>query len=72
MLTGRATGKSRRLGFLKMTNDTKVARVFAALTGRDVNGRALNMHEACPKTDRSGPRDGGEIHSRDDYRESAR
>ena len=55
MLTGRATGNSRRLGFVEMTNDTKAARVFAALIGRNVNGRALKMHEACPKTDRSGP-----------------
>ena len=69
VLTDRVTGKSRGFGCEEITNDAKAA---AALNGRDVNGRDLNMHEACPKTDCSGPRGGVERYPRDDYRESAR
>ena len=72
VLTDRVTGKSRGFGFGEITNDAKAAVAFAALNGRDVNECDLNMHEACLKTDCSGPRGGGERYPSDDYRESAR
>ena len=37
-----------------MTNDSDAAKAIAALNGKDVEGRTLNVNEARPKTDRPG------------------
>jgi RNA recognition motif-containing protein len=68
-----------------MTNDEDAAKAIAALNGKEVGGRALNVNEARPKPERGsgggyrggggsgggGGRGGGK-YSRDDYRGSAR
>jgi len=59
IMTDRDTGRARGFGFVDMTNDEEAAKAIAALNGKEVNGRALNVNEARPKTDRSGPRAGG-------------
>jgi len=35
-----------------MTNDAEAERAIAAINGKDVGGRTLNVNEARPKTDR--------------------
>ncbi|OFW29699.1 MAG: RNA-binding protein [Acidobacteria bacterium RIFCSPLOWO2_12_FULL_60_22] len=80
LMTDRDTGRSRGFAFVEMTNDEEAAKAIAALNGKEVDGRALNVNEARPKPERSsGPRGGGGGrgggrggYSRDDYRGSAR
>lgn len=77
VMTDRDTGRSRGFAFVEMTNDEDAAKAIAALNGKEVDGRALNVNEARPKPERSGPRGGGGGgrrggYSRDDYRGSAR
>ena len=54
IVTDRDTGQPRGFGFVDMTNDSDAAKAIAALNGKDVEGRTLNVNEARPKTDRPG------------------
>jgi cold-inducible RNA-binding protein len=59
VITDRDTGKSRGFGFVEMSDDDAAAKAIAGLSGHDMDGRALSVSEAKPKTDgRSGPRTG--------------
>ena len=58
VVTDRDTGRARGFAFVEMTNDEEAAKALAALNGKEVDGRALNVNEARPKTDR-GDRGGG-------------
>ena len=58
IMTDRETGRSRGFAFVEMTNEAEAERAIAALNGTDMSGRALNVNEARPKTDR-GPRPSG-------------
>jgi cold-inducible RNA-binding protein len=53
IVTDRDTGKARGFGFVEMANDGEGTKAIAAVNGMDVDGRALNVNEAHPKTDRS-------------------
>ena len=59
VITDRDTGQARGFAFVEMTSDEDAAKAIAALNGKEVNGRALNVNEARPKTERSGSRGGG-------------
>lgn len=77
VITDRDTGRSRGFAFVEMANDAEAAQAIAALNGKEVDGRALNVNEARPKTDRkpSAGRGGGGGRggfSRDDYSGSVR
>jgi len=79
LMTDRDTGRSRGFAFVEMTSDEDAAKAIAALNGKEVDGRALNVNEARPKPERSGPRgsggrggSGGGGFSRDNYRGSPR
>ncbi|MBI4478854.1 MAG: RNA-binding protein [Acidobacteria bacterium] len=75
IITDRDTGRARGFAFVEMPNDDEASKAIAALNGKEVGGRALNVNEARPKPPRSGPRgdDGGRGgFSRDDYSGSAR
>ena len=50
----RDTGQARGFGFVEMSNDAEGNRAISALNGRELDGRALNVNEARPKTDRPG------------------
>ena len=60
IMTDRETGRSRGFGFVEMPNEGEAERAIAALNGRQLDGRALNVNEARPMTDRRGPGGGGE------------
>jgi RNA recognition motif-containing protein len=75
IVTDRDTGRARGFAFVEMPNDEEAARAIAALNGKEVGGRTLNVNEARPKMVRSGPRSdggGGSGFSRDDYSGAAR
>ena len=58
VVTDRDTGRSRGFAFVEMSNDDDAAKAIAGLNGKEVDGRALNVNEARPKPERSGPRGG--------------
>ena len=54
--TDRDTGEQRGFAFVEMSVDAEGQRAIEALNGRELNGRALTVNEARPKTDRGGSR----------------
>lgn len=59
LITDRDTGKARGFGFVEMSVNADADRAIAELNGRELDGRALNVNEARPKTDRGGGGGGG-------------
>jgi cold-inducible RNA-binding protein len=59
VITDRDSGMARGFAFVEMSNDEEAAKAISSLNGKEVDGRALNVNEARPKTERSGPRPGG-------------
>lgn len=61
VVTDRETGRSRGFAFVEMADASEAEKAIAALNGKELGGRALNINEARPKTERSGsgPRGGG-------------
>jgi RNA recognition motif-containing protein len=58
IVTERDTGRSRGFAFVEMTDSAEAEKAIAALNGTELGGRALNINEARPKTDRGGDRGG--------------
>jgi cold-inducible RNA-binding protein len=54
VMTERDTGEPRGFGFVDMTNNEEAVKAIAALNGKDVEGRTLDISEARPKADRPG------------------
>ncbi len=54
--TDRDTGDQRGFAFVEMNVDAEGQRAIEVLNGRELNGRALTVNEARPKTDRGGSR----------------
>lgn len=54
LLTDRVTGQSRGFGFVEMSDRTEAQNAINALNGAQLNGRAMNVNEARPKTDSGG------------------
>jgi len=61
LITDRDTGRPRGFGFVEMSSDEDAAKAITALNGTQMDGRALNVNEAKPKTTGGGA-------SRDNYR----
>jgi cold-inducible RNA-binding protein len=59
LVTDRDTGQARGFGFVEMSVNADADRAIAELNGRDLDGRALNVNEARPKTERTGAGGGG-------------
>ncbi|HPS54609.1 MAG TPA: hypothetical protein PLP05_03340 [Sedimentisphaerales bacterium] len=55
IITDKMSGRSKGFGFIEIAADQAQAAI-EALDGKDVNGRAIKVNEAKPKTDR--PRGG--------------
>jgi len=53
MVNDRDTGQSRGFCFVEMASDAEAQRAIAALNGKELSGRALNVNEAHPKADRA-------------------
>ena len=45
----RDTNRSKGFGFTEMSNDEEARAAIAALNGKDMDGRSLNVSEARPK-----------------------
>ena len=59
LATDRETGRSRGFAFVEMA-EGDANKAIAALNGKNVGGRALNVNEARPKPERAGSgREGG-------------
>ena len=54
MVTDKDTGQQRGFAFVEMTNDAEGEKAIAGLSGALIDGRALNVNEARPKTQRAG------------------
>ena len=59
IVTDRDTGQARGFGFVEMSVNADADRAIQELNGRELDGRALNVNEAHPKTDRGSGGGGG-------------
>ena len=50
--TDRETGRARGFAFVDMPTDAEAVKAIAALNGKDMGGRNLNINEARPKGER--------------------
>ena len=57
VIMDRETGRSKGFGFVEMSSETEAKAAIDALNGTEINGRAITVNEAKPRTDR--PRSGG-------------
>jgi RNA recognition motif-containing protein len=58
VIIDRDTGRSKGFGFVEMAGDQEAQAAIAALNGQQVDGRALTVNEARPKTEGGGGRGG--------------
>jgi cold-inducible RNA-binding protein len=54
IVTDRDTGQSRGFAFIEMTERRDAETAISQLNGAELNGRALNVNEARPKTQGGG------------------
>jgi RNA recognition motif-containing protein len=59
IITDRDTGRSRGFAFVEMNDNAEADRAIEALNGYQVSGRALNVNEARPRSERP-PGGGGQ------------
>ena len=59
VITDRYTGQSRGFGFVEMRDDESAQKAIRGLDGSDLNGRALRVNEARPRTENRGGGGGG-------------
>jgi len=54
VVTDRDTGKPKGFGFVEMANDGEGDKAITALNGQELDGRALTINEARPKSEGAG------------------
>src|SRR5262249_59623314 len=54
VIMDRDTGRSKGFGFVEMGSDAEAQAAIQALSGKEVEGRALTVNEAKPREDRGG------------------
>jgi len=59
LVTDRDTGRPRGFAFVEMSDTAAADRAIAGLNGKNLDGRALNVNEARPKTPGGGGGNGG-------------
>ena len=59
VIMDRDTGRSKGFGFVEMGSDKEAQAAIAAMNGKEVDGRALTVNEARPKTEGGGGSRGG-------------
>ena len=52
VITDKMTGRSKGFGFVEFSTDEEAANAISMLNGKEVDGRALNVSEARPMTER--------------------
>jgi cold-inducible RNA-binding protein len=58
VVVDRETGRAKGFGFVEMGTDQEATAAIAGLNGKEVDGRALTVNEARPKTEGGGGRGG--------------
>ncbi len=61
IITDRDTGRSKGFGFVEMTDDTEAQAAIDNMNQKELQGRALNVNKARPRSEggRGGGRGGG-------------
>jgi RNA recognition motif-containing protein len=59
LIKDKYSGQSRGFGFVEMADNGEAQAAIAAMNGKEFMGRALNVNEARPRTDRGGKSGGG-------------
>ena len=59
IIMDRDTGRSKGFGFVEMGSDQEAQAAIAAMNGKELDGRALTVNEARPKTEGGGGGRGG-------------
>ena len=59
IITDKFTGKSRGFAFVEMADQEAATNAINQLNNQELKGRALNVNEARPRTDRGGGGGGG-------------
>jgi len=54
IIMDRDSGRSKGFGFVEMSNEDEAQAAIDGLNGVDIQGRALTVNEARPRTDRAG------------------
>jgi len=54
IITDKYTGKPKGFGFVEMSAKGEAVAAISGLNGQDLNGRALNVNEAKPRSDNGG------------------
>jgi RNA recognition motif-containing protein len=54
VIMDRDTGRSKGFGFVEMGSDQEAQAAIQALNGKEMDGRALTVNEARPKTEGGG------------------
>ena len=50
IISDRYSGRSKGFGFVEMSSDDEAKAAIEALSGKELNGRTMVVHEARPKT----------------------
>src|SRR5579864_9684335 len=58
VINDRDTGRSKGFAFVEMTDDAEAQRAITAVSGKEIDGRALTVNEARPKGSGGGGRGG--------------
>ena len=59
VIIDRGSGRSKGFGFVEMGSDDEAQAAISALDGNEIDGRALKVNVAKPRTDRSRGSGGG-------------
>jgi len=59
IIKDRFSGESRGFGFVEMPSKQEAQKAIEEMNGKDLLGRAVNVNEARPKTNRRDSRGGG-------------
>ena len=59
IIKDRFSGESRGFGFVEMPSKDEAQKAIEEMNGKDLMGRAVNVNEARPKTNRRDGRGGG-------------
>jgi RNA recognition motif-containing protein len=54
LIVDKFSGESKGFGFVEMPSKDEAEKAIGAMNGKEFMGRALNVNEARPKTDRGG------------------